>query len=169
MFVIKLCIYSVFTKLINYPIISDSARRGLRVKSAIIVVPNRGAEYCDDRVCLCVCVCLSASISLEIHDRCLANYCACCLWPGSDLLWRRRDTLCTSGFMDDVMLAHKPRQLNVAAQLIEAQPTCSLRLGYERRVGIPFADEWTHTHGPTFRTPRSGPTIAHDVPAYIAT
>jgi len=39
---------------------------------------------------------------------------------GSVLLWRRRDTLCTSGFVDDVVLAHRPRQLNVAAQLIEA-------------------------------------------------
>jgi len=28
--------------------------------------------------------------------------------------------------MDDVILAHKPRQLNVAVQLMEAQPTCSL-------------------------------------------
>ena len=34
---------------------------------------------------------------------------------GSDLLWRR--TLCTSGFMDDVIFVHKPRLLNVAAQL----------------------------------------------------
>jgi len=33
----------------------------------------------------------------------------------SDLLWRR--TLCTSGFMDDVIFVHKPRLLNVAAQL----------------------------------------------------
>jgi len=49
---------------------------------------------------------------------------------GAVLLWRRGDTLRTSGFMDDVILAHKPRQLNVAAQLIEAQPTCSLGLGY---------------------------------------
>jgi len=32
--------------------------------------------------------------------------------------------------MDDVILAHKPRQLNVAAQLIEAQLTCSLGFGY---------------------------------------
>ena len=30
--------------------------------------------------------------------------------------------------MDDVILTHKPRQLNVAAQLMEAQPTCSLGL-----------------------------------------
>jgi len=35
---------------------------------------------------------------------------------GSVLLWRS-DTLCTSGFMDDVILAHKPRLLDVAAQL----------------------------------------------------
>ena len=27
----------------------------------------------------------------------------------------------------------------MAAQLIEAQPTCSLGLGYKRRVGIPVA------------------------------
>jgi len=41
--------------------------------------------------------------------------------------------------VDDVILAHKPRQLNVAAQLMEAQPTCSLGLGYKRRVGMPVA------------------------------
>jgi len=51
--------------------------------------------------------------------------------------------------MDDVILAHKPRQLNLAAQLTEAQPTCSIGLGYKRRVGIPVAGQWTHTHGPT--------------------
>jgi len=67
---------------------------------------------------------------------------------GSVLLWRRCDTLCTSGFVDDVILAHKPRQLNVAAQLMEAQPTCSLGLGYKRRVGMPVAGHLTHTRGP---------------------
>jgi len=60
---------------------------------------------------------------------------------GSVLLWWRCDTLCTSGFMEDVILAHKSRQLNVAAQLIEAQPTRSLGIGYKRRV----AGQWTHT------------------------
>jgi len=36
---------------------------------------------------------------------------------GSVLLWRRSDTLCTSGFMDGVIFVHKPRLLDVAAQL----------------------------------------------------
>jgi len=36
---------------------------------------------------------------------------------GSVLLWRRSNLLCTSGFLDDVMSAHKPRLLDVAAQL----------------------------------------------------
>jgi len=36
---------------------------------------------------------------------------------GSVLLWRRSDTLCTSGFMDDFIFAHKPRLLDVADQL----------------------------------------------------
>ena len=70
--------------------------------------------------------------------------------PASVLLWRRCDELCTFGFMNDVILAHKPRQLNVATQLMEAQPTCSLELGYKRRVGIPVVGQWTDTHGPTF-------------------
>jgi len=36
---------------------------------------------------------------------------------GSVLLWRRSDTLCTSGFIDDVVFAQKPRLLDVGAQL----------------------------------------------------
>ena len=37
---------------------------------------------------------------------------------GSVVLWRRcSDTLCTSGFTDDVIFARKPRLLDVAAQL----------------------------------------------------
>jgi len=48
----------------------------------------------------------------------------------SFILWRRNDMICISGFMGDVVLAHEPRQLNVAVQLSEAQPTCSLGLGY---------------------------------------
>jgi len=36
---------------------------------------------------------------------------------GSVLLRWRSDMLCTSGFMDDVIFAHKPRLLDVAAQL----------------------------------------------------
>jgi len=33
---------------------------------------------------------------------------------GSVLLWRHSDTLCNSGFMDDVMFAHKARLLDIA-------------------------------------------------------
>jgi len=36
---------------------------------------------------------------------------------GSVLLWRRSDMLCISGFVDNVVFAHKPRLLDVAAQL----------------------------------------------------
>jgi len=35
----------------------------------------------------------------------------------SVLLWLRSDTLCTSGFVDDIMFAHKPRLFDIAAQL----------------------------------------------------
>ena len=49
-----------------------------------------------------------------IFDKCRAHV---AYGGGSVLLWRRSDMLCTSGFMDDVMFAHKPRLLDVAAQL----------------------------------------------------
>ena len=36
---------------------------------------------------------------------------------GSVLHWRSSDVLCTSGFMDDIIFAHKPMLLDVASQL----------------------------------------------------
>ena len=70
-------------------------------------------------VCVCVClfVCLSAIISSELHVRYCTNFVCVIYGRGSVLLWRRSDTLCSSGFMYDVMFTHKPRLLDVAAQL----------------------------------------------------
>jgi len=36
---------------------------------------------------------------------------------GLVLGWRRNDVLCTSGFVDDIIFAHKPWLLNVVTQL----------------------------------------------------
>jgi len=36
---------------------------------------------------------------------------------GSVLFWQRSDTFCISVFIDDVIFAHKPSLLDVAAQL----------------------------------------------------
>jgi len=68
-------------------------------------------------VCLSVCVCLSAIISSVLHVRSSPIFVHVTYGRGSVLRWRRSDTLCTSGFMDDVIFAHKPRLLEVAAQL----------------------------------------------------
>ena len=145
--------------------------------SLLLLCPDRVAEYCDEHVCLCVCLSVCKHISGN----------TCVIFPkffvlvtygcGSVLLWRHCDKLCTSGFMDAVILTHKPRQLNVATQLMEAQPTC------KQRIGIPVLGQWTQTHWTIFRVMRSGPTrpqwafrlsnihdimFAHNVPAYIA-
>jgi len=85
--------------------------------------PYRGAEYCDERVCppsLCVFICLSTIISLELHvgqTPIFTIFVHVTYGRGSVLLWRCSDKLCTSGYMDDVIFAHKPRLLDVAAQL----------------------------------------------------
>ena len=78
---------------------------------------DRETEYCDERVCLSVCVCLSAITSSELHVPSSSIFAYVTYGRGSVFLWRRSDTLCTSGFMDDVISAHKPRLLDVAAQL----------------------------------------------------
>ena len=54
------------------------------------------------------------------------------------VLWRHSDTLCTSGFMDDVMFARKPRLIDVAAKC-----TRSLGLGYKLCAVIPAAGQRT--------------------------
>ena len=69
-------------------------------------------------VSVCLCVCLSAIISSQLHVRSSPNFFApVTRGYGSVLVCRRSDMLCTSGFMDDVVFAHKPRLLDVAAQL----------------------------------------------------
>jgi len=65
-----------------------------------------------------VCVCLSTIISSELHFRSSPNFFVHITYGrGSVLFWRRSDTLCTSGFMDDIIFAHKPSMLDVADQL----------------------------------------------------
>jgi len=88
---------------------------GLNFDSA----PDRGAEYRDERVCLRVCVCLSVRDHIFESARPIFTKCFVHVTRGrgSVLIGRRFDTLRTSGFMDDVMFAHKPRLLGVAAQL----------------------------------------------------
>jgi len=70
----------------------------------LLLRPDREAEYCDEPVCLSVlCVCLSAIISSELHDRSLPFFVHVTYGRGSVLVWRRSDTLCTSGIIDDVI------------------------------------------------------------------
>jgi len=101
---------------------------------------DRGTEYC---VCLCVCLSLSLCVYLYVCEHIFGNT----LPIIDDFLCMLPKAVARSS--SDVILAHKPRQLNVAAQLMEAQPTCSLGLGYKRHIGIPVAGQWTHTHGTT--------------------
>ena len=69
-------------------------------------------------VCLSVCVCLSVRDHIVGTTRPIfTNFVHVTNGRGSVPRWRRSDTLCTSGFMDDVMFAYKPLLFDVAAQL----------------------------------------------------
>jgi len=74
-------------------------------------------------VCLYVCVSVCGCLFVRDHTFGTAHpiftkvFVHVTYGRGSVLLWRRTDTLCTSGFVDDVMFAYKPRLLDVAAQL----------------------------------------------------
>jgi len=70
-------------------------------------------------VCLCVAVCLSVRDHIFGTTRPIFTifFVHVTYGRGSVLLWWRNDTLCISGFMDDVMLAHTLRLVDVAARL----------------------------------------------------
>ena len=87
----------------------------LSVYAALIITPPPMGELsnCNERVCLCVC----PIISLALRVRSSPIFVHATYGRGSVLLWRRSDMLYTSGFMNDDIFAHKPRLLDVAAQL----------------------------------------------------
>jgi len=66
-----------------------------------------------------ICACLSVHDHIFGTARAIVNklFARVTYGCGSVLLWRSSSMLCTSGFMDDVIFAHKPRLLDVAAQL----------------------------------------------------
>jgi len=108
-----------------------------------------------------VCLCLSVREHISGNARPIFTKFLCMFamyGRGSVLLWRCRHTLCTSGFADDVILVLKPRQLNVADQLTEAQPTCSRWLGYKRRAGITRCGQMDSQSRAYFSGSRSRPT-----------
>jgi len=74
------------------------------------------------RTCVCVlyvCVCLSVCDHIFVTTRPIfTNFSEHVTYGrGSVLLWRRIDMICTSGFMDDVIYAHKKMLLDIATQL----------------------------------------------------
>jgi len=70
-------------------------------------------------VFLCLCVCLSVGDHIFGTTRPIFTNILCMLpmavAPPPPLWQRSDDMLCTSGFMDDVIFAHKPRLFDVAA------------------------------------------------------
>jgi len=87
-----------------------------------------------------MCVCLSAIISSELYASDLHHF--LCVLPmavarsvNSIILWRCSDTLRISGFMDDVIFAHKPRLLKSPSGCGSEAHTILAAW----RVGIPVA------------------------------
>ena len=121
------------------------------ISSLLLLRPDREAKYCDDdRVSVCVCVCLSASISLEIHVLSPPDFCA-----------RMAVARSSSGGVAIryvLPVLWMTSYLRISRGSSTWPPTCSLGFGYKRRVGIPVAGQWIHTHEPTFWAPRCGPT-----------
>ena len=97
----------MFIKVVIYLLLPSTERQSCFCL-LLLLRPGRGAEYCDQPVCLSVCVSVSASVYpraylwnrwTDHHEILYASP----LWRGSVFLWRRCDALCTSGFMDDAM------------------------------------------------------------------
>jgi len=124
-------------------------------------------------VCVCVCACVRLCVSVSVCVFvCLRSYLRnytsdlhhifvhVTYGRGSVFLWRRINTLCTSGFMDDVMFTHKPRLLDVAAQL---KRSCSLHLhdthvsfSRARMVVVLYVDVQSDKKGPKSSVAQQG-------------
>jgi len=83
----------------------------------IITPPPIGERSIVMSMSVCVCVYLSVRNHVFVTSHPIFAKISVHVARGSFLLWRRSDTLCTSGFMDDVIFAHKLTLLDVAAQL----------------------------------------------------
>jgi len=84
--------------------------------------PDRGAEYCDERVCVSVrvsvCVCLSAIISSELHVRSSPNVLLCMLAMAVAMFSSGGVVIrCVHPVLWVTSFAHQPRLLDVAAQM----------------------------------------------------
>jgi len=73
---------------------------------------DRGAEYCDERVCVCF---LFTIISSEPHVRSSPNF--VCLLPMAVARSSSVGVVIHYVLPDDVIFAHKPRLLDVSTQL----------------------------------------------------
>ena len=72
--------------------------------SELVFVKIQWTEYCGVSVCLCVCVCNHISgTACPIFAILFVRVTHCCYLF---VLWQCCYTLCTSGFMDDVIFAH---------------------------------------------------------------
>ena len=84
----------------QYFVISTSETNWLKqpVFLELLLRPGRGAEYCDQLVCLSVCPQALWNRWRDLHEIFMQIPCG----RGSVLLWRYCDTICTSGFINDV-------------------------------------------------------------------
>jgi len=112
----------------------DSAQQSFEItyKASLLLRPRWGSTVLW-WPCLCECVCLSAIISSELHVRSSPNL--LCVLPvavarsSSDGVIVLR----ISGFMDDVIFAHKRRLLDVAARQWQWSSHSHASLGLARR------------------------------------
>ena len=87
--------------------------------------PDGGARSIVMSVSVCLCVCVCVCVCLSVRDRISGTtrpiftefFMHVTYGRDSALLWRRSDMLPISGFVDDVIFAHKLRPLDVAARL----------------------------------------------------
>jgi len=101
----------------------------------------RGAEYCDERVCLSVCLSVRDRIFGTTRPIITRFFMHVTYGRGSVLLCWRRDSLRISGFVDDAIFAHKLRLLDVAARLrqLGSHAALGISIAGNRHMGLLLA------------------------------
>ena len=114
------------------------------IPNLLFPAPHRGAKYTVMTVTVCVCVFVCPRAYLPNYTSDLCQFFVHVIYGRSSvLLWRRSDMSCTSG-------------LWMTSDLCISQGSSTWPPSWWKHS--PHEGKRTHTHGPTFRAPRSGPT-----------
>jgi len=76
---------SLYSETENYGYLNQSSAEMKNIRDLCLLLPGRGAKYCDHSVSVCLSACMSVCSHLKNHVSKLHEiFCTCYMWPWLD-------------------------------------------------------------------------------------